>query len=512
MLWNRSFIILSLIILSLITLLFTCMPAIPSSAAAAVQNNVTLPTFSVMINGKAVDNHRLTYPFFVYKDITYVPLTFGITRTLGLQLKFDQGGLSIHKEHIQLNGLWADWRKEQYPLELAGSHSAKQKYRAALPAFAIQINDSSIDNGREPYPFLVWNGVTYMPLTWTYAHDKLGLALRWRGNDGLEIIGGQQQVLERIFYDDEQYLYVTPTFITNKEQGGLKVSKSMEEAPVWISAEEADGLRGRLQEEFKGYSGEEIELIERADGLYYNELKLLEKSDITVNPNDAGHPQIAELKGQLFRLGASRSYLSITKVVAYNVGQRMTTHYSYMLENDQARPMPQFPQPPDRVIPNADGSYWLVSNGMIMRKSTVIPGSRQVALVTAEGELRHVNDLMTGADVIVPGAYNPRIQSLLDAEGKLLIYMYHSWPRLEQETLPYSPGFYLVDTSLQLTRVEALDPLAAEIRTIPDDPGHWPFYRSVDGKLYLIRKNNDLANYSDNTSVLWYDHELLIHE
>jgi hypothetical protein len=65
-----------LIWVSLIGLLFACFPLIGAEAAAGSQKKVTLPSFSIQINGQPVDNTHLRYPFFVYNDITYLPLTY----------------------------------------------------------------------------------------------------------------------------------------------------------------------------------------------------------------------------------------------------------------------------------------------------------------------------------------------------------------------------------------------------------------------------------------------------
>ncbi|MCR8630341.1 hypothetical protein [Paenibacillus radicis (ex Xue et al. 2023)] len=502
MIWKKG-----LICFSLVCLLFTCLPMIAAEAAASSQKNVTLPSFSIQINGQLVDNTHMRYPFFVYKDITYMPLTWELTQSLGLNLVANEGGLTILKGGGQRSGGWIGWKKERFPLDLSGSNNSKRSYIATMPSFGLAINDSYIDNGNEPYPFLVWNDVTYMPLTWKYAHDFLELALLWKKEQVLDIIGGQQQVLERIYYDDAEYLYIYPTIITEKGQGSLKVKKSLDEPPVWMTVEETDTLSKRLQQEQSRLAGETVTLTQKNDGLYYGNMNLLPQEEISVDSNAPGNPHISQLWGVLFPLGSERAFLSVTKVTAFNYGNTISTSYSFLIENGRAKNVTEFPQRPDRIIPNSDGSYWLASNGTSMMRGRIIPGSRKLALVTLQGETRLVNATLGDYDILVPGTTNPGFTNVLDPDGKLLIYIHQiSYDPMS----PPKRGYYLIDMSFQMKKVDALDPLAAETSFLPTSFSEWPVYRGIDGKLYLIRKNNDLANYTDNTSIMWYDDQLLV--
>ncbi|MDQ1914185.1 hypothetical protein RAC89_27695 [Paenibacillus sp. GD4] len=489
---------------SLIFLLFACFLTMPVQAAEG-DMQMKLPAFSIELNGKPVDNLHLKYPFFIYKDITYMPLTWEVTSTLGVQLHYSEGGLTILRGGGQMGGGWFGWKKEQYPLDLSGSHDANKKYTAAMPGFGLVINDMYMDNGNETYPFLLWNDVTYMPLTWTNAHDYLGLQLRWKGDSTLDIIGGQLQVLERIYYDDAEYLYIYPTFVTEKWQGSLKVKKSMDETPVWMTVEETDALRKRIEEESKHLGGSPVTLTSKDDGLYYEGMKLLPKEQITVDSKEAGNPFIREITGTLYPLGSDRSFLDVTKVTAYNYGNSMTDHYSFLLEKGNAKDVSDTFQNPARIIPNPDGSFWMASNGTSMMRGRIVPGTRKLALVTAQGEIRLANQALGTYDVTVPGVTNPGLHPL-DSEGRLLIYAHEL--NFDPQQSP-NRGYYRIDTDLRTTKVEDLDPLAQETPYLPTYTYDWPVYRGIDGKLYLIRKNNDLANYTDNTSMQWYDHQLL---
>lgn len=71
---------------------------LPLTAQAAQAVNVTLPAFTVTLNGIEADSVQSQYPFLVYKDITYVPMTYHDARLLGLETKWTaQEGLVINK-------------------------------------------------------------------------------------------------------------------------------------------------------------------------------------------------------------------------------------------------------------------------------------------------------------------------------------------------------------------------------------------------------------------------------
>ena len=63
--------------------LLTMLPIQQAWAANTVQ--VTLPGFTVTLNGQSTSNEYSKYPLIVYKDITYFPMTYYDCRLLGLK-------------------------------------------------------------------------------------------------------------------------------------------------------------------------------------------------------------------------------------------------------------------------------------------------------------------------------------------------------------------------------------------------------------------------------------------
>lgn len=73
----------SMLTLLLLVFLFTLVHA--STALANNQVQVTLPSFSVCLNGQTTGNDYSKYPLLVYKDITYFPMTYYDCRLLGIK-------------------------------------------------------------------------------------------------------------------------------------------------------------------------------------------------------------------------------------------------------------------------------------------------------------------------------------------------------------------------------------------------------------------------------------------
>ncbi|MCR8643814.1 DUF5050 domain-containing protein [Paenibacillus sp. N1-5-1-14] len=155
------------------------------SHAASTDVQVKLPNYKVTLNGHTVNNLNRKYPLIVYKDITYVPMTWYDSHLLGLNMKWSlEKGLDISKG--QVSSSYAT-----YPSESINTTS----YTAEAPASTITINGQTIDNSKETYPLLSFRDVTYFPLTWRFAHDEFGWAYNWDNAEGLSIQSNNPQIL-----------------------------------------------------------------------------------------------------------------------------------------------------------------------------------------------------------------------------------------------------------------------------------------------------------------------------
>lgn len=64
--------------------------------------------------------------------------------------------------------------------------AADASVRVTLPDFAVNLNGHPVENQYREYPLLVYNGITYFPMTW-YDSRLLGLEVTWSPENGLDI-------------------------------------------------------------------------------------------------------------------------------------------------------------------------------------------------------------------------------------------------------------------------------------------------------------------------------------
>lgn len=155
-----------------------------SSQAAERQVRVTLPDFTVKLNGHTVDNQNREYPLLVYKDITYFPMTWYDSRLLGLEALWSpESGLDIRQSPVTSS--YAPYLSE---------HRNASVYMAEISEEVMRINRKAIDNKQEEYPLLGFRDVMYFPLTWRFAHDEFGWDYHWNETTGLSITSHNPQV------------------------------------------------------------------------------------------------------------------------------------------------------------------------------------------------------------------------------------------------------------------------------------------------------------------------------
>ena len=175
--------------------LLTLPPAPQTLAADTVQ--VTLPSFSVTLNGQTTGNDYSKYPLLVYKDITYFPMTYYDCRLLGLKTDWTADtGLVIDKNEGYFY---------EYLREVNNSKNAR-KQTAKLADGKITVNGKVIDNSKEEYPLLVFRDVTYFPLTWRFAVSEFGWDYRFNQQEGL-VIDNDKVKLEN---PEEEQWDITP--------------------------------------------------------------------------------------------------------------------------------------------------------------------------------------------------------------------------------------------------------------------------------------------------------------
>jgi hypothetical protein len=140
--------------------------------APAKQYEVKYPTFNVVVNNAQMNNGKSRFPVLLYEGITYFPMTWRFAHALGINIEWDEvNGLAISKSG-------------QPPAKLVNDSAilSARHFYAQLPTFPIRVNNQLIDNAQEPYPVLLFNDITYFPMTWRFAVEELGLTLKLENN------------------------------------------------------------------------------------------------------------------------------------------------------------------------------------------------------------------------------------------------------------------------------------------------------------------------------------------
>ncbi|MDF2635375.1 MAG: hypothetical protein K0R78_2249 [Pelosinus sp.] len=194
------------------------------SSVLAQNVNVSLPAFKITMNDVRIDNNERLYPIIVYKDITYVPMTYNDSRFLGLETKWSSdSGLQVNKISVQVS----------YNPNKGSSNSYLES--AVLPEFGIRVNGKTIDNKNETYPLLVFRDITYFPLTWRYMVDEFGWNSSFDPSGGLIInskAGKKDPALpnsnigDKIFSQDFGSATVIFDRSANNQPGNLYVKES----------------------------------------------------------------------------------------------------------------------------------------------------------------------------------------------------------------------------------------------------------------------------------------------
>ncbi len=160
----------------LLTLVFVLM--VFSSAVVFAEEAVTLPAFDVTFGEEAVESEQRQFPLIVYKDITYVPMTYFDCRYLGLKTDWNGETRTLSIEQTPINCAYRDYKWEW---------KNNKNNKASVCDFNIVVNGKTIDNSKEEYPLLTFRDVTYFPLTWRFAVDEFGWEYSFDAENGLVI-------------------------------------------------------------------------------------------------------------------------------------------------------------------------------------------------------------------------------------------------------------------------------------------------------------------------------------
>ena len=147
-------------------------------SAVCAEESVALPSFDVTFSSEKVESEQRQFPLIVYKDITYVPMTYYDCRYLGLSTMWDDATRTLSIEQTPINCAYRDYKWEW---------KNSKNNKASVCDFNIVVNGKIIDNSKEEYPLLTFRDVTYFPLTWRFAVDEFGWEYSFDAENGLII-------------------------------------------------------------------------------------------------------------------------------------------------------------------------------------------------------------------------------------------------------------------------------------------------------------------------------------
>lgn len=145
----------------------------------AIANAATITVGPVTLNGQVIDNKIAKYPLLLYKNITYIPMTYHLCRFLKLETNWDNSTrtLSIIKSNVSAN----------YVPDTGGNNKKGGTVTVTKVNYPVVVNGVSSERFDSTWPLLNYNGVTYFPLTWQYAVDAFGWDYTWDAVNGLRI-------------------------------------------------------------------------------------------------------------------------------------------------------------------------------------------------------------------------------------------------------------------------------------------------------------------------------------
>jgi|LGOV01.1.fsa_nt_gb S1-C subfamily serine protease len=149
------------------------------SAFASETVDVTIVDYDVTVNGTRILTEESQYPVLSYNSITYFPMTSDYLSGLGLKLHFsNEEGLEISNS----SSIGEFNQKFLGVNTILGS-----KVRANIAPFAISVNSTEINNSEEEYPILLYNNITYFPMTWRFARTDFKWITAWSEEEGFGI-------------------------------------------------------------------------------------------------------------------------------------------------------------------------------------------------------------------------------------------------------------------------------------------------------------------------------------
>jgi hypothetical protein len=484
------------LILSVITfVLFMATMQTPLNAAANRTVSVKLPSFQVTVDGQNIDSTKLKYPLLVYKDITYFPLTWHVGKGMGLKTHWSQeSGLSI----IAFSN-----NKTLLTME-AGNQFVKGKpYKAQIVDSPVTVEGVKIDHSKETYPLLLFQEVTYFPMTWRYAHDSFNWNTSWDRQTGLAIQTMQQVYFDQIIYDDERYLYAP-----NYYNGGLwRISKDLEDVPDYMNNKQSEMIWKAVEERWSLMHptlDNKLELVQSNDRVYYEGIELyrLERYKGMIDDYYEKYPYLPvntdiSVDAIILELDEQTKLLNATTYYVLDIPGPHTPNdtQTFIVKNGEVTSLKAFTQMIDGMMRREDGLWiWSQSPEVISGDTALLRG--QLIWVGFDGKVLSFNELLNAQNV----------QYLGMDEADVIVKAF----TLTMDT-HYNEGFYRVRSDGEYELIaEFLDEISEDGARLYGAP---KAYVDQQGILYALtpdaeHKQNGVKNVVTGDYIGWWDYTL----
>ena len=147
--------------------------------------DVKTANFNIKINGVKIDNKYSKYPFIVYNNITYMPLTYDYCEFMGVKAEWNPNKPAFFvglKEESTEESSKLLQNQKGYIKNTVYNKATVVNYAVGINSYYAFFNDDKLK-----YPFLNFRNITYFPLTWEYTADAFGWDYKYSNVQGFDI-------------------------------------------------------------------------------------------------------------------------------------------------------------------------------------------------------------------------------------------------------------------------------------------------------------------------------------
>ncbi len=462
-----------------------------TATAKSSSVKVQIAPFYTQINDISIYNSGVKYPLILYKDVTYIPLTYYLSIELGLVSGYDSDeGFYIVRDPSGVD----ETLLPENPIDLFGGYAKNsygKQYDAVIPDYPVYLCGRNINDINSEYPVLNFRDITYLPMTYEIAVDELNFNLRWSYEQYSLYIDSYNGMNGGIYLTDmseekmnfQKLVTVYREYLHDEKTGAMGYERLYDYYAQYTFDAEKDELltleNTSVPQEIKytdargGIDSTAIDIEIGGGKLYFDELELCPLPD---GYNSAkGKKYIDDEK--VFVLAT----VSNNTVPSRYVPRK---EFLFAVDGNKATLLSQWDSSKSLsgIYKGADGAYYMSFNSHSHFGSVRYENYFSFVLkYTDDGSIRNITEDYGFGSLSVVGAY----------DGKLYvraINYYNSANSLGLENFSYDPvhsGYYVIDTKNGGKMSKLYPYISGEL------------FVGYDGSLYCITdyaKNQKLVN------------------